>query len=407
MAQPPCQLQTIILIAKATCILNDHGEVLLATSCGGYDSAELPEVALITHVDYDAASLHESVCTALADQGLSVEVHLKDRYHEYDFGEQELENIRHALGTESREETFRLIDEIALLPYRPEYSPIDGDFTNRSGVFPSEHTVAEGFSVTFAHGELLRNARGNAVRNAIENINNRFVRLQHETNTNVLAAEMVAGAFITIGKAMWTAYTALQNAGGSLVVLITGLVGQVGGAAAMIGWIAAIGALFTLIFWVLKDEVNVLLILNNSSHTYTLGSDFVLRGERKAVVVELPAMRTPRGSDENTAIACATYVYSKSTVSLRGSCMGMRLWAARAPSFCVGMDAPNWTSNSIRLLADMLGDSNPAETVARMALDSSAASDEITRDRMITVAANRAAPRGGINYGICSITQIA
>ncbi|GLB41183.1 hypothetical protein LshimejAT787_0903980 [Lyophyllum shimeji] len=92
------------------------------------------------------------------------------------------------------------------------------------------------------------------------------------------------------------------------------------------------------------------------------------------------------------------YIYRK---SMNRSCMGLRLWAENAPSFAVGMNAPNLTSNSVRQLADELGHHDAAERVARMAFSSADACDDITRDGslMIAVSANRAAHWGNINDG--------
>ncbi|KAF5383677.1 hypothetical protein D9615_003645 [Tricholomella constricta] len=275
-------------IAKAAYTMNDHPDIIFATSCGGRSAAQL-EVAFITLIPHDTEALRPHLLQALSDHGLSVGIRLKDEIRHYDFGQLELERIANSSKAESREQAYKMIDELAALPLHTESVP-----TKPAIAFPPQY-LGDLFSVNQNTFTRLRDARGPDIEYAIRNLNNAFIALEHETNSNAMVAIMVANGLVTIGGAMWKAYNAVKSAG-SLSLLISGILEVAGGVVAVTGIVAAIAAVFILVFWVLKDEINVLLFANDAGVSYNLTDDYILHGERKSVVADLPHAPPPSTS---------------------------------------------------------------------------------------------------------------
>jgi len=71
-------------ISKPACSMDDHPDIIPATSCGGRPTTD-SEVALITLSPYDTGPLGSLLHQALSDQGLAAGIHPKNdlRYHEF------------------------------------------------------------------------------------------------------------------------------------------------------------------------------------------------------------------------------------------------------------------------------------------------------------------------------------
>ncbi|KAG5643109.1 hypothetical protein DXG03_001573, partial [Asterophora parasitica] len=196
-------------IAKAASFMNDHPDIILATSCGGYTTQ--CEVAFITLTTHETETLGPLLRDALSTHGLPVDVRLEDDVRHYDFGPLELGRIADACK------------------------------------FIGPH-----FTVTQDYFTRLTNARGADVQWRIANLNNAFVSLQHENNNNAMVATMVATGLITIGRGMHTAYVAWTTHG-SLAAIMSAILSSIGGAAMLIPETALLASIFGLVFWILKE----------------------------------------------------------------------------------------------------------------------------------------------------------
>lgn len=286
-------------IAKAALALNQNPNVLLSTSAGGYTDAELPEIALVVDANFDPKVLERSVAEALAAEQINVKPELKDDVRYLDFGKTQIDNITHATNVSDLQSARQAIDELAGTPLYslsedaalPDVAAIlrsiaetlgtpddaaahrvaesiaaaplqagsgVGDIPNASDVLrkiladipPSQ--ISESFSVSAQRFLMLKDAKGNAIKENIEGLSKAFSSLKNETNTNAATATMVASGLVTIGSAMWKLYSAVQAAG-SITALVSQLLAAVGGIAALGAIILGIAVVFGLL-WVLLKE---------------------------------------------------------------------------------------------------------------------------------------------------------
>ncbi|KAF8884426.1 hypothetical protein CPB84DRAFT_1850663 [Gymnopilus junonius] len=344
-------------IGKAAFMINEHADILLSMSCGGRTDGSLAEIAIITLTSLDPSTFHPLIVQSLAHHGLSVTVHLADRFKYYDFGQFELDNIAEALKVESREQAYKGIEDLAAFQYPDQEERLDKSSTHSPRNFPAQDQ-SEHFSVNVSQHVRLGNARGDAIETVIKNLNNLFAAIQNETQGPALTAWIIASGFVTVGTQMWRLYQ-LQQTGASIASIVSSIVTTLspGVVAAAILTVATAYGIFFLIF---QEERNILLVMNDSPSPYTLSRDVIQAGQRGVVVVDLPNPRTG-GNIANAGIPCAIYVYYKPLGwGFDGSRMGLTFQSgnvARA-SFAVGMSAPILARNGMHILNDAQADNS-------------------------------------------------
>lgn len=264
-------------VAKAALTLQDHPDVIFSSSAGGYGDEESLEIAILLPVEYSPISLQPVVERAVINEGLTTRIHLKSDVRWYDFDEAHLASIGQAtfVPDVDRDAVRSQIDTLVDLP---RVAPSPGaaarpkelvqqivDFLNTKTLnatdaataahiatlvsdFPPEALLEE-VSVSADKYERMKKARGGDIEAEVKNLQDSLTSLSKETSTNAAVLLMIASGLITVGKAMWTAYTAIQAAGG-LVPMITGLIASVGGIAEVVA-IAVVVAILIGILWAL------------------------------------------------------------------------------------------------------------------------------------------------------------
>ncbi|KAH9853537.1 hypothetical protein C2E23DRAFT_109560 [Lenzites betulinus] len=413
-------------VAKVAIALNKNPDVILASSSGGYTDAEHPELSLITRIGVEPQSLKGAIDEALAAQKISVEPELKDDVRYYDFGKWELDNFAAAAHVPDLASAHAAIDELARLRYQPHDGPtpsaadVLASFAgadNFANISPSQ--ISEGFSIGTPRFQQLRVARGDSIEQHIKGLSKTFASLQKEKNSNAATAIMVGGGLITVGSKMYTLYSAIQAAG-SVTALVSQLIAAVGGIVALGAIIAVIAVAFGLLWIILKDALNLCLVVN-SRNDLTFTNDYIKNGERNTIVQSLPQAAVDPGLKPG-AVPCGFYVYRKYSIGrggasedgasaaepipsvpkpripigFYGSCMGMDFRFSTGQRFAVGMDCPN----------TILGGTNSIVVTPGSAKDAAKlANDNGTAEQSITVGpyrctVRRAAALGSTNYGL-------
>jgi len=226
-------------IAKVACSMNDHPDIVLATWRSGHTTTTDSEVALITLASYDTGPLGP-----LLRQDFTVEIHLKSDLRYYEFEQLELDVI--VDSCKDPRETLRGNRRIGYAsPFHfrakfcPQVCPASSDDAQRSCSIRCPPFLP--------HPGILRTPDACAqIEYMIRNPNNAFFALLHETNDNVVVATMVAHGIITVGQAMFTAYSVWT----AFPAIMSGVLSSIGGTA-MVS--AVIASIFCLVFFVLKE----------------------------------------------------------------------------------------------------------------------------------------------------------
>jgi hypothetical protein len=263
-------------IAKAALTLQEHPAVTFASSAGGYDDKETPEIALLVPVDHDTIELQRFVLKAVLAEGLAanLKVSLKSNIAYYDLEDRHLAAIERATYIADLNAARAEIDTLVDLPrsqptsvYDPKafLQPLIDKLTNMlqaSSVdnasfyeaeattlvtkFPAEEIIEE-ISVSADMYAKMKKAQGDDIKNLVEDINKTLKEIKADgenNNTNQAVFDMIQGEVVTIGKEMWEKYAGLKSAG-SLGAMISGLIASVGG----VQVVAAIAAAITLVFF--------------------------------------------------------------------------------------------------------------------------------------------------------------
>ncbi|THH28221.1 hypothetical protein EUX98_g5969 [Antrodiella citrinella] len=439
-------------IAKAALSLNTNPNIVISTSSGGYTSAELPEIALVTAEERDPAPLRELVEKALAAEQLNVTATLQHDVRYYSFDQEELTNIAVATSVPDLEAAYLAIDRVTAFPLEatpgapPSLADVLKSFTTPTddglgatlkAVPPAQ--LSQGFSIDTKRYNRLKAARGDLIKQEIDALSKSFETLSKETNSNSAVVTMIASGLMTIGSAMWKLYALVVEAG-SVSALISTTLASVGGIAGVAAIVAVIAVALGILWILLKDAVNVLLVLNGKSNEAEFVEDFIKNGERHRIVdsMEAAQVNPPR---KPGAIPCGFYIYRKyriwksgDTVNANGngvadhsesevedveeadalpkpktplggppfgfygSCMGIQFKSC-GQKFSVGMDCPNTIfggTNSIRVTT------GSAKEVANLASKSGNAEESINVG-FVKCTVSRAAKLGNINYGVCVI----
>ena len=265
-------------VAKAALTLQDHPDVLFASSAGGYDHSESPEIALLVPIDYNPIALQPTLERAISSEGLATRVSLKSDVRYYDFEDHEIASIDRATYISDPEVVRANIDDLVQLPRLETDTPdskelvqqlidylnvvqLRADATEATQAgggaavsaaavvnaqdFPSDILLEE-LSLSAEKYQRMKNARGDAIEAEITNLQDSLKKLSGEKNTNSAVLLMVASGLITVGKAMYAAYGAVSAAGG-VAPLISSLIASVGGIAS----VAAIAVVVVLVIGVL------------------------------------------------------------------------------------------------------------------------------------------------------------
>jgi hypothetical protein len=263
-------------IAKAALTLQEHPDVLLASSAGGYEDKETPEIALLVPVDNSSIVLQPSIEKAILAEGLRAKVSLKSNVAYYELAERHLAAVERAtyiadLDT-AREEVATLVDlprseptsgyttkafaqqvteqVTALLQASAADTP-EAEIATLATSFPSDSILDE-ISVTADMYAKMKKARDDDIKDLVKQINDTLadVRADGVTgNTNQAVTDMILGEVVTIGKDMWNKYGGLKSAG-SLSTMISGLIASIGGVE-VVAAIAAVVAVAIGILWVI------------------------------------------------------------------------------------------------------------------------------------------------------------
>jgi hypothetical protein len=263
-------------IAKAALTLQEHPDVLLASSAGGYDDRETPEIALLVPVDNSSIVLQPSIEKAILAEGLRAKVSLKSNVAYYELADRHLAAVERAtyitdLDT-AREEVATLVDlprseptsvyttqafaqqvteqVTALLQASAADTP-EAEIATLATSFPSDSILDE-ISVTADMYAKMKKARDDDIKDLVEQITGSLADVKVDGkngNTNQAVADMILGEVVTIGKDMWNKYGGLKSAG-SLSTMISGLIASIGGVE-VVAAIAAVVAAAIGILWLI------------------------------------------------------------------------------------------------------------------------------------------------------------
>jgi hypothetical protein len=273
--------------------------VLHASSAGGYDKTEKPEIALTVPVDFDVSTLKSEVEQALAAERLPVKATLEKDVSWFDFGDTEMEAIQRAAHIPLSHLAFarKAMDHLVSLPdMRPsplpartnlasqiaqilsEFGaphPLDAEMFRHDGGLGTNITnltvkAARGTSTSNISGSDLthmlqideakytrmKNARDGQVEGEVNGLKNALVELSNTTKTNTAVLIMIAGGMISVGPVMYAAYKAVLVAG-SVSAMISGLIASIGGVVVLVGIVAVIAAILLALFVFLKEYVHL------------------------------------------------------------------------------------------------------------------------------------------------------
>jgi len=258
----------------------------------------------------------------------------------------------------------------------------------------------------------IKSARGEPLKQLLSGISMAMTDVANATRTAWSTLIMLGKGIVTAGSFISKAAADLQYSldGIDMIALCVSVLGVAGAGEILAAIIATIGSFLVL----LKDCLNVLLVINNEIGPIDYISEAVMYGERGDITDKIPA------ADANLMpdfVYGAFFSYRKSHVGvipfgLYGTTFGICLSATRKPSsgtktenFCVGMDCPLTVlggTNSIRLLYG----SDPAQA-AKLADASGNEEDKLSSQYSGSVLARRAAQWGNVNWAFCSVDPAA
>ncbi|KAF8916881.1 hypothetical protein CPB85DRAFT_1288461 [Mucidula mucida] len=389
--------QTRAQIAKAVLTLNDHQDVVLALSSGGYTTDERPQIALLVAIDYDMATLLPAVESALAAEGLAVKATLQSNLQHYDFGSAELSNIAEATKVVDLGAARQAIDKLYTLPLEP----ISAEHADVTAGDPSPTQIGS-FAVQDSRMRRLRDARNQAVEDEIQALKTAFVSIKKAIPCIILVStQMLSGGILSIGPDMFEAYKEIapkmpaNNGLASVLSYILGLQDMLSKLK------ASIDLILSVFEPILKDKgVNILLLVNGHESVIKRVHDHCPQEEQCAgLVLEVEsAFASVRMPGERNAFSCGFYFYRR-TQGPDACCMGVEFNIIPSGTrFSVGMICRNNNSermsNSIRVTSDI------APIAAELARKSEMTEDTISVG-LGGCTVSRANPRGPINFGIC------
>ena len=260
-------------IAKATLALQEHPDVVFSSSAGGYDDSESPEIALLVPVDFSPLALQPAIERAVLAEGLTTKITLKSDVRFFSFEEPEMTALADASVEDvarARESVDELVnlqrvekDETAkpkelvdqLIEHFTALKTLSKEEVSAQSItdakdFPSS-VLLDQLSVSVDKYNRMKKARGSDIESEIKNLQDALSKLSTEKKTNAAVLVMVTSGLVTIGKAMWNAYSAVGKAGG-VTPMISGLINSVGGVGVVSATASAIVAVISILWAILK-----------------------------------------------------------------------------------------------------------------------------------------------------------
>ena len=260
-------------IAKATLALQEHPDVVFSSSAGGYDDSESPEIALLVPVDFSPLALQPAIERAVLAEGLTTKITLKSDVRFFSFEESEMTALADASVEDvarARESVDELVnlqrvekDETAkpkelvdqLIEHFTALKTLSKEEVSAQSItdakdFPSS-VLLDQLSVSVDKYNRMKKARGSDIESEIKNLQDALSKLSTEKKTNAAVLVMVTSGLVTIGKAMWNAYSAVGKAGG-VTPMISGLINSVGGVGVVSATASAIVAVISILWAILK-----------------------------------------------------------------------------------------------------------------------------------------------------------
>jgi hypothetical protein len=261
-------------VAKATLALQDHPDVLFASSAGGYDDTETLEIALLVAADYELLKLQPYIERNIRAEGLTSKVYPKSHVRFYNLGSATLEIIKKATYITDVDTVRTQLDSLVDLPRvaptpaanRKTYAELVAAYlsaaqakANAADTQDAEGPILaadfstsdllEEISVTEDKCKRMKAARDDDIETEVQEINAGLQELASITDTNTAVFEMIKSEIISVGKKMWNAYGGVGKAGG-LSALLSGIISSIGGAPE-VAISASVAAAVLTILWVL------------------------------------------------------------------------------------------------------------------------------------------------------------
>ncbi|KAK4222331.1 hypothetical protein QBC38DRAFT_490162 [Podospora fimiseda] len=416
-------------IAKAALMLQQNPVVIHSSSAGGYNESEAPEIALAVPVDFaQPQDLTTEIDTALANEGLSdAPVTFKSKVSWLALNEAQLEDLNAVTVVNDMSVARASIDDLVRVNHVPpsdiedtpntfaaELAKLLSETNDESIVIKAIETeasripakeLAEAMLLTEEKYKRMRNAKRLEVEDEIIALKDALLEVSKTTDTNTGVLAMIIGGIVSVGGVMIKAYKAYQ-AVGSLSAMISAAIASAGGIAAVAAIAAAVAAVILALFVVLKDAVNLIVVINGSKHDIDFTNDAILNGERYKVTLNVPsAQKEPK---KPFAYGCGFYTYRKWRIGdvpfgTFGSCAGAAFKASNGTRFCVGADCPNTVLGGENCFRVRQG--SDAMAVAKLARDSRWNQETFDADgHRCTM--RRSYMVGSVNFGICSFEPL-
>jgi hypothetical protein len=229
--------------AKAALALRKHPDVTFASSAGGYNDLEALEIALLVPVDYDPLTIQPVVESAMQNEGSTSKVSLKSDFRLYSHSGSQLAALKQATEIEDVETVRSQINHLVNLPKiepAADNTLLTQQFINSlsagcsadnaSHLTPNLPVFAEEISISSRKYQIIANfdLAGPDVEGEVKALQDGIKELANAQSTNAAVHDMISSDIMTVGKDMWTAYSALQTAG-DVTTMLSGLIASIGG----------------------------------------------------------------------------------------------------------------------------------------------------------------------------------